>query len=88
MILRAKAPARHPYPSSAKTTDVKDVLSRLSVPATVIWGDRDRWIPPDHGEALYSAVAGSELLVLEIVGHVPRLQSPREVARLLRGRLC
>lgn len=44
-------------------------------------------IPPDHGEALHSAIAGSELVVLENVGHVPQLQAPRKVARLLRERL-
>jgi abhydrolase domain-containing protein 6 len=87
MIRRAEDPARRAYLRSAEPTDVKEDLPRISAPATIIWGDQDRLIPPDHGERLHAGIASSELVVLEGVGHVPQLQVPREIVRLLRERL-
>ena len=87
LIRRAAAPARRAYLRSAEPTDVRDDLPRLSVPTTIIWGERDLLIPPDHGEALRDAVAGSELIVLPEVGHVPQLEAPREIARIIEQRL-
>ena len=87
VIRRAAAPARRSYLRSAEPTDVRDDLPRLSVPTTIIWGDRDRLIPSGHGEALRDAIAGSELIVLPEVGHVPQTEAPREVVRIIEERL-
>lgn len=87
MIRRSQDPARRSYLRSAEPTDVRNDLPRVAAPTTIIWGDRDRLIPPDHGEALRTGIAGSELVVLEGVGHVPQMQVPREISRLFEERL-
>ena len=87
MIRRAAGPARRAYLRSEEPTDVKQDLPRLSVPATIVWGERDRLIPLDHGEALRDAIADSELIVLAGVGHVPQTEAPREIVRIIEERL-
>jgi pimeloyl-ACP methyl ester carboxylesterase len=87
MIQRTKDPARRDFLRSDEPLDVRNDLQRVKAPTTIIWGEHDRLIPPDHGEALHAGIEGSELVVLPDVGHVPQLQAPREVIRLLRERL-
>lgn len=55
-------------------------LARLEMPAKVIWGRRDRVIPPAHAADLPGHVG---LHLLAEVGHVPQLEAPALVARLV-----
>lgn len=87
MIRRTEDPARRAYLRSDEPTDVRDDLPRLAAPTTIIWGGRDRLIPPDHAERLHAGIQGSELILLDDAGHVPQLQVPREIVRILRERL-
>ncbi|WP_053057733.1 alpha/beta fold hydrolase [Rubrobacter aplysinae] len=87
MVRRAADPDRRAYLRSAEPTDVKDDLPRIQSPVTIIWGERDRLIPPDHGERMHAALRDSELIMLGDVGHIPQLQAPREVVRLVNERL-
>ncbi len=47
-------------------------LRGLRVPTLLIWGARDRLIPPPIGERFKSDIAGSRLVVLDGLGHVPQ----------------
>jgi len=87
MVRRAEDPARRAYLRSGEPTDVKDDLPRITAPTTIIWGERDGLIPPEHGERLRAGIRNSELVVLKDVWHVPQLQVPREVVRIFRERL-
>lgn len=87
MIRRAAGPSRRAYLRSAEPTDVKQDLPHLAAPTTIIWGGRDLLIPLDHGEALRDAIAGSELIVLPEVGHVPQTEAPREIVGMIEARL-
>jgi pimeloyl-ACP methyl ester carboxylesterase len=87
MVRRAADPARRAYLRSEEPTDVKDDLPRIESPVTIIWGERDRLIPPDHGERMHDTLRDSELIMLGDVGHIPQLQAPREVVRLVDERL-
>jgi pimeloyl-ACP methyl ester carboxylesterase len=56
-------------------------LARLTVPALVIAGDRDRLTPPDHSRRIADALPSvNGLIVLERTGHMSPLERPREVA--------
>jgi pimeloyl-ACP methyl ester carboxylesterase len=46
------------------------------VPALILWGARDRLIPPASAEHFHRDIAGSELLVLPNLGHVPQEEDP------------
>ncbi len=59
--------------------DADGMLSRLGelrVPTLILWGSRDRWILPKYGERFHAAIAGSHLVVLDGLGHVPMEEDP------------
>ncbi|MFP4468513.1 MAG: alpha/beta fold hydrolase [Bacteroidales bacterium] len=45
--------------------------ARLEVPALAIWGDSDTWIPVESREKVLERMPGTELSLLEGVGHNP-----------------
>lgn len=46
------------------------------LPTLVVWGERDDIIPVAHAYAAHDAIPGSELCVLEHVGHFPHAEAP------------
>ena len=57
-------------------------LGELQMPALVVWGMRDPYIPGRFGRAYASALGHSELLELPDAGHVPWLDRPDVVDRV------
>ena len=51
-------------------------LHALQMPVLLIWGARDRLIPPALGERFKSDIPGSRLVVLDGLGHVPQEEDP------------
>ena len=47
-----------------------------SLPVLIVWGDRDPIIPVSHGRHAHEAIAGSRLVVIDGVGHLPQLEAP------------
>jgi pimeloyl-ACP methyl ester carboxylesterase len=54
---------------------------RMRTPTQIVWGARDRVVPLACGFAYRDAIAGSELVVMENVGHLPHVEDPAELAR-------
>ncbi len=46
-------------------------LAALDIPALLIWGAQDTWVPLSQGEFLHEMLPGSELVVYDNVGHMP-----------------
>ncbi|HEV3266391.1 MAG TPA: alpha/beta fold hydrolase [Acidimicrobiales bacterium] len=54
------------------------------MPTLIIWGDRDDIIPVSHAHAAHQAIPGSQLVIIEGVGHFPQIEAPEQfVAALL-----
>lgn len=87
-VRRAKAPARRAYLRSGEPTNVREDLPRIKVPATIIWGARDKLIPLSHGEAMRDAIPDSELIVLPEAAHVPQVQVPKKIVSIISERLA
>lgn len=87
LVRSARDPARRAYLRSDESTDVREDLGRIEAPTTIIWGEQDRLVPPEHGTALREGIAGSELIFLPGVAHVPQIQAPEEVLRIMADRL-
>jgi pimeloyl-ACP methyl ester carboxylesterase len=51
-------------------------IARLKLPTLVLWGGRDRLIPPEFGERFARDIAGARLVVFEELGHVPQEEDP------------
>ena len=51
-------------------------IDTLKVPTLILWGGRDRLIPPAIGQQFKQRIAGSELVVFDELGHVPQEEDP------------
>jgi pimeloyl-ACP methyl ester carboxylesterase len=48
------------------------------LPTLIVWGDRDPIIPVKHAHAAHEAIPGSQLAILEGVGHFPQAEAPEQ----------
>lgn len=58
-------------------------LRRLPVPAALVWGQRDTFLPPGSFEFFRDNLPGAELLLLRGCGHLPQRERPRALARFV-----
>ena len=57
----------------------------LQLPTLILWGGRDRLIPPQYGERFHRDIAGSQLVVFPELGHVPQEEDPAATVAALRS---
>lgn len=55
-----------------------------SIPTLIVWGERDRTIPIEHGRQAHEAIAHSYFRTLPEAAHFPHLEDPAGLSRLLR----
>jgi pimeloyl-ACP methyl ester carboxylesterase len=66
-------------------SDIASTLRSVSTPTLVLWGARDRLLPPTIGSLITAELPDSRLVVLDRCGHVPMLEAPDELnAELVR----
>jgi pimeloyl-ACP methyl ester carboxylesterase len=51
-------------------------LDTLKLPTLILWGERDRLVPPAVGQVFERRIAGSRRVVLPGLGHVPQEEDP------------
>ena len=51
-------------------------IPALKTPTPILWGGRDRLLPPADADKFHRAIAGSRLIVFEQLGHVPQEEDP------------
>ena len=49
---------------------------RIEAPTLLLWGDSDKVVPPEYGEAFKALVANSRLEFIEDCGHLPQYERP------------
>ncbi|MFG6442656.1 alpha/beta fold hydrolase [Roseateles sp. LKC17W] len=59
-------------------------LPEIRVPTLILWGERDRLIPPRWGQAFQQAIPGSRLVSFPDLGHVPQEENPAATLAALR----
>ena len=52
-------------------------IRTLHVPTLILWGERDRLIPPVNAQSFRRDIAGSQLVILPGLGHVPQEENPQ-----------
>ncbi|QIR37296.1 alpha/beta fold hydrolase [Tolypothrix sp. PCC 7910] len=62
---------------------VKKVLPTLQIPMLLIWGQKDRFVPPILGSQFAQYNEKLQLLNLEDVGHCPHDESPEQVNQVI-----
>jgi pimeloyl-ACP methyl ester carboxylesterase len=68
------------FPDGTQAVDLSSTLASLTIPCKVVWGRQDRIIPVAHAANLPGNIA---LHLLADTGHVPHLEQPAMVARLV-----
>jgi pimeloyl-ACP methyl ester carboxylesterase len=53
------------------------------VPTLIVWGERDRTIPLEHGRAAHEAIPNSRFVTLPPAAHFPHLEDPEGLAAAL-----
>ena len=60
-------------------------IRALTQPTLILWGGRDRLIPPAHAQRFAQDIKGSTLVIFDDLGHVPHEEDPlRTVAAVQR----
>ncbi len=62
---------------------VKKILPKLTIPMLLIWGQKDRFIPPALASQFASYNKNLQLLKLEDVGHCPHDESPELINQVI-----
>ncbi|WP_172374463.1 acetoin dehydrogenase dihydrolipoyllysine-residue acetyltransferase subunit [Mesorhizobium sp. NZP2234] len=68
------------FPDGTQASELRGVLKRLTQPQKIIWGELDRIIPMRH--ALHAGAAAA-VHFMPGVGHMPHVEEPSTVARLI-----
>jgi len=58
-------------------------LPAVTVPVLVVWGAADRMIPPAHGRAYAGAIPGARFHLVTEAGHLPQLETPDELLKVI-----
>lgn len=56
---------------------------RIRQPTLIVWGSRDRLLPPAEAERLHARIAGSRVVLLPGAGHLPQREQPEALARVV-----
>ncbi|WP_298449426.1 alpha/beta hydrolase [uncultured Marinobacter sp.] len=64
------------------TPDFRDAIKRIEDPVLIVWGKEDRILDYRNGAIFQKAISGSQLEILDGIGHAPMIEAPEESARL------
>ena len=51
-------------------------ITEVKVPTLILWGGRDRLIPPEMAHRFQRDIVGSQLVIFDDLGHVPQEEDP------------
>jgi pimeloyl-ACP methyl ester carboxylesterase len=63
--------------------DFRDRLSEIACPTLIVWGDKDRIVPPSSADDFARLIPDSRKVVFEDTGHVPMMERPERFNRLI-----
>lgn len=58
-------------------------LEGIARPTLVIWGEADRIVDLEYGRAYAEAISGARFIVLPDAGHLPQIETPDRLVRLI-----
>ncbi|MBR5452493.1 MAG: alpha/beta hydrolase [Clostridia bacterium] len=82
---RAASPAMRQCFTRVVNEDLTHLLSRISAPTLLIWGDKDDSTPLSDGKLMESLIPDAGLVVLEGAGHYSFLEQPYIYLAVLRS---
>jgi pimeloyl-ACP methyl ester carboxylesterase len=70
-------------PGGQRVQAVDRLYLAAELPLLIVWGARDRIIPPEHGRRAHGLVPGARFELFERSGHFPHLDEPERFVRTL-----
>jgi pimeloyl-ACP methyl ester carboxylesterase len=71
------------YAATMTDGSLRSRLSTLHVPTLLVWGESDRVIDPEYGRAFAAAIPGATFHVVPSAGHLPQIETPEELTRVV-----
>jgi pimeloyl-ACP methyl ester carboxylesterase len=68
---------------SALAYDASERAKELKLPTLILWGEKDSIIPVKLAKALQSKIPGAELTILPGIGHMPEIEVPDALHRVM-----
>ncbi len=68
---------------SIRHANLHGLMRRITAPTLLLWGGDDQLVPVRSAATFAREIASAELVVLPDTGHIPQLERPRDVNRLL-----
>jgi pimeloyl-ACP methyl ester carboxylesterase len=59
-------------------------IKELKLPSLIIWGGKDRLIPPINARRFHEDIAGSTLVIFEDIGHAPEEEEPARTVQAVK----
>ena len=66
-----------------QTMDLRDGITRIGMPTTILSGGLDRLTPPDRSAELAALIPGATLITFERAGHMLQLEEPDAVTHAI-----
>jgi pimeloyl-ACP methyl ester carboxylesterase len=60
-------------------------IPQIAVPTLILWGKDDHLIPLENGEHFHKDIKGSQLVMLDGLGHVPHEEDPVKTVAAVKG---
>lgn len=64
-------------------TDLTPILSKIKVPALIIWGEKDSVTPLSDGKLIQKLIKNSYLNIINKARHSPQFTHPKEVVKII-----
>ena len=58
--------------SQMQRGDQSEKIALLKLPVLILWGGKDRLIPPENADRFHRDIAASQLQIFDDLGHVPQ----------------
>lgn len=68
----------------APTGSLSEQIAAVRQPTLILWGEKDRLIPPEHAELFHHSIAGSQVVTFAELGHVPHEEDPAATAAAVK----
>ncbi|MBH3339838.1 alpha/beta hydrolase [Pseudomonas mendocina] len=69
--------------AQAPSGELHERIGELQLPTLIIWGGRDRLIPPDNAERFAADITGSQRVLFDDLGHVPQEEDAQRTVAVL-----
>jgi len=85
LALRAGNRRALAYRLDQRISTEEDSIRQLQLPTLILWGGRDRLIPPDNGQRFAADIRGARLVVFDALGHVPHEEDPEQTVQAFKA---